>query len=110
MLVKRECALAIMKCIIHNYLNHSINRNQAVEQLVYSVATDYVVNVDVNSESDSFKIVDCYYAIKHLTHDSYKTTDEEIRYFNECLNGKRIYNVDEKNDMLRDYYAVHHDM
>ena len=103
--MSREVTLEIMKSIIENYLENEITRQQVVEQLINRVDVGFIHNLDVKTEPDNFFITDCYWTIKHLTESGYETTDEEIRYFSECFSGKRSYNVDEKNKMLRNHFA-----
>jgi hypothetical protein len=51
-------------------------------------------------EIDDLEITDCYFAIKHLTEDKYETTPKELKYFLECFNGERKYNLEEKNKLI----------
>ena len=98
----RELALKAMKGIIHDYLNKSITREKAVKRLIVEVDVDYISNL--GSDADDFIITDCFYAIKHLAEIGYETTDEEIRYFDEYLNGERVYDLNEKNHILLDHF------
>jgi len=103
----QEEAIKFMNHIIQEYLAQKITRIQAREQVLYSDVTNYVnYEVDLDTDPNDLLIADCYYTVMHLTHTDYETTDEEMKYFSECFNGKRIYNMDEKNAMLREYYAT----
>ena len=50
-------------------------------------------------------VTDCYYTIKHLTETGYETTDFEMAYFRDCIDGTRIYNLDEKFELTRKYMS-----
>jgi len=100
--------LETMKSIIQNYLNQDTTRAQAVEHLINKVDIDFILNLDVESEPDNFIITDCYWAIKHLLENCFETSNEELQYFNECLNNRRVYNIIEKNKILQEYYGRNH--
>jgi len=101
-----KIVLIIMKRIIDEYLKDKLSRSEAVERLINEVDTDFIHDLDVKSNPGNFFITDCYYTIKHLTETGYESTDEEIRYFSDCLNKRCIYNLDDKNEILRNYYKI----
>jgi hypothetical protein len=99
--MKKEDAIKVMRSIAEDFLNYRITRGQAVEQLIHRIDIDYIHSIDSKSEPENFFITDLYWTIKHLTEIGYETSDEEIRYFNDCLDGKRRYNTEEKNMIIR---------
>jgi hypothetical protein len=89
-------ALATMKNIIEEYLSGVYDRSAAVDRLIR------LVNVDLLHNSDmEFMVTDCYYTIKHLTEAGYESTDFELSYFRDCINGVREYNLEEKMELTR---------
>ena len=85
-----------MKGIIDDYLDGKYGREEAVERLFYSVDLDVIYR-----PNPEFMVTDCYYTIKHLTETGFETTDFELAYFRDCLDGVRTYNIDEKIEMTR---------
>lgn len=49
-------------------------------------------------EVDDLLITDCYYALKHIKED--EISPREWLYFQECFDGKRRYNSQEKIDFI----------
>ena len=103
--LSRRKTIEAMVGIIQDYLSHKINRCQAVERLIYNVNIGHIRDTlsDKYTQEDLL-IIDCYYAIKHLTHPGDETIDDELQYLGDCLIGKRVYNVEEKNELIRNYY------
>jgi hypothetical protein len=96
---KNEKALLMMNDIIKGYLNGEYDRCEAVDKLVF---IDLDVIHCLNSE---FMVTDCYYTIKHLTETGYETTDLELVYFRDCIDGIKNYDLNEKNAYLRSGYS-----
>ena len=93
-----ERALLLMKDIINDYLNEEYDRNEAVSKLTF---VDHDV---IHCSSPELMVTDCYYTIAHLTEVGYETTDFELEYFRDCINGTRKYDLDEKMGLIREYY------
>jgi len=91
-------ALLLMKAIINDYLDGRIDRENAANKVFNDVDLDVIYRVD----SEPI-VTDCYYSIKHLTEPGYETTDFEISYFRNCLNGIIEYSEDEKVKLTREY-------
>ena len=49
-------------------------------------------------ESQSLLITDCYYALKHVQEENISL--KEWKYFEECLNNSREYNLEEKKQFI----------
>ncbi len=49
-------------------------------------------------EADDLLITDCYYALKHITEET--ISRKEWIYFQECFDGRRIYNLKEKTKYI----------
>jgi len=92
-------ALSIMNNIIDDYLNGKHDREETVNKLFFSVDLDVIY-----SDDSEFMVTDCYYTIKHLTETGYETTDFELAYFRDCINGIREYDVDEKIELTRENF------
>ncbi|MCL1797929.1 MAG: hypothetical protein FWG24_06450 [Eggerthellaceae bacterium] len=116
--LERKRTLKTMKDIMRNYLNNKITHNQAANRLFYEIDINYIFSLCGLSESElkdfknvgdskkeDFIISDCYYAIKQLAEEPrFSTTDVEIQYFYECLNGERIYDLNEKYRIIQEFY------
>ena len=94
-----EKAVLTMKSIIDSYLDGKYSREQAVDALIYSI------DPNIMHCSLELMVTDCYYTIKHLTETGYETTDFEMAYFRDCIDGTRIYNLDEKFELTRKYMS-----
>jgi hypothetical protein len=92
-------AMLIMKNIIDSYLDGKYSREQAVEELMYSI------DPNIMHCSLALMVTDCYYTIKYLTETGYETTDFELAYFKDCIDGVRTYDVDEKIELARKYIS-----
>ena len=96
--------LFFMRDIIEEYLDGKLDREGAVDKLFFSLAsTDLEAIYDIDVESI---IADCYHSIMHLTEKGYETTDFEMAYFRDCINGVRVYNLDEKMDLTRKFFET----
>jgi len=94
-------ALSIMNNIIDDYLNGKYSREEAVDKLFFSVDLDVIYCPD-----SEFMVTDCYYTIKHLTEIGYETTDFELAYFRDCINGVREYDLEEKMALIRTHHIT----
>ena len=95
-IMKDKKILIEMKNIIEDYLDNKCDSVETVDKLIH------VINLDViYAPGTDMMTTDCYYAIKHLTETGYETTKVELAYFRDCINGMRIYDVDEKNELIR---------
>lgn len=84
--------------IIENYLSGRYDKAKAVERLIMTIKPEEIYDLE-----SSPLITDCYFAIKHLTEKGFETTDTELNYLRDCINGIREYNLDGKNEfILRD--------
>lgn len=98
-------ALFIMRDIINRYLDGQLSREEAVETVFFSVDLDLI-----HCTNPEIMVTDCYYTIKHLTEIGYETTDFELVYFRDCIDGKMVYNLDEKNKLLREHFDAMNDL
>jgi len=96
---RAEDPVDVMKIIIDDYLDGKYSRKKTVERLAYFFDTNLIY-----SGNPEPMVVSCYYTIKHLTETGYETTDFEMAYFQDCLNGVRKYDSDELNELMREYF------
>ena len=92
-------ALSVMGNIIGGYLDGEYDRKETVINLM-----NFVDPYIINNDTLEFMVTDCYYTIKHLTETGYETTDFELAYFRDCIEGIREYSLDEKNKLLIEYF------
>ena len=88
----------VLSRIVYEYVNHNLDKKSAVEELIIKLNPEEIYEIEDDNE-----IVDCYFAIKHLCEDGYETTFAEMKYFDECFNGKRKYSADEKNNFILNF-------
>ena len=50
-------------------------------------------------ESDDMLVTDSYFSLLHFATGEEMVTDAEWKYFLDCLNGNRVYNLEEKLQM-----------
>ncbi|EYE87134.1 hypothetical protein Q428_15080 [Fervidicella metallireducens AeB] len=81
--------------IIENYLNGRYDRLKAVERLITTIQPEEIYDIE-----SSPLITDCYFAIKHLTEKDFETTNTELVYLRDCINGIREYSMEEKNKLI----------
>ena len=81
--------------IIENYLTSRYDRSKAVERLITTIKPEGIYDLE-----SSPLITDCYFAIKHLTEEGFETTNTELIYLRDCINGIREYSLDEKNKFI----------
>jgi len=92
--------MLVMRDIIEGYLNDKYGDEIAVDML------SQIDKDDVHSYASPSMLLDCYYAIKHLTAIGFETTIDELKYFRDCLCGKREYNSAEKEALLYERGSV----
>ncbi|RJE47952.1 MULTISPECIES: hypothetical protein [unclassified Dehalobacter] len=92
--MSRDEIIHIFVDLLKKYIFEGVDR--------YEIADELIKKVDINAifSSDDFIISDCFYAIKHLTEDKYETSINELKYFLECFEGLREYNLEEKNNII----------
>ncbi|NBJ14078.1 MAG: hypothetical protein FNP40_00575 [Dehalobacter sp. 4CP] len=92
--MSRDEIIAIFVGLLKKYIFEGVDRYEIVDELIEKI--------DINEiySSDDFVISDCFYAIKHLTEDKYETSINELKYFLECFEGLREYNLEEKNNVI----------
>jgi hypothetical protein len=87
--------IIVLNEIIENYLIGRHDRLKAIDKLITSIDPGEVYDIESNP-----MITDCYFAIKHLTEEGYETTNAELIYLRDCINGVREYDMYEKNKFI----------
>lgn len=82
----------ILKDIVSNIVSGVISTEEVKERVQNELESRDVW------ESSDFLITDCYYTLKHITEENISL--EEWRYFEECFNGSRQYNLEEKRNFI----------
>jgi hypothetical protein len=85
----------VLNEVIDSFLEKKIDKDEVVRQLNIRLNPEEIYNLD-----NEFMVTDCYFAIKHLTEDGYETTLKELQYFRECFLGRRLYDLNEKNEYI----------
>lgn len=80
--------------LIKKYLFDGIEKTIIVEELLKKIDSEEIYKLD------DFIISDCFFAIKHITEDKFETSNEELKYFLECFEEGRKYDIEEKNDLI----------
>ncbi len=80
--------------LLQKIKNCKISKEEVRNYLVNYIDCEYIYNTDDTLLSDIF------FTLKHFSMGEEDITNEEIRYFLECLNGERTHSFDEKMELL----------
>lgn len=59
------------------------------------------VPIDVAYQQDAELMINCEWGIRHVSHGDLATTDEELRFYRDCLTGEVSYSDDARNEAIR---------
>ena len=82
-----------LKQIIRSVLQQGLSGQSLMEELTVNVNPTEIY------ASDDMLITDSYLSLLHYATEEEMVTDAEWKYLLECLNGNRIYSLDEKLKM-----------
>ena len=82
-----------LKQIIRSVLQQGLSGQSLMEALTASVNPTEIY------ASDDMLVTDSYFSLLHYATGEEMLTDAEWKYFLDCLNGNRVYNLDEKLQM-----------
>jgi hypothetical protein len=82
-----------LKQIIRSVLQQGLSGQSLMEELTVNVNPTEIY------ASDDMLITDSYFSLLHYATGEEMVTDAEWKYFLDCLNGNRVYNLDEKLQM-----------
>ena len=82
-----------LKQIIRSVLQQGLSGQSLMEVLTANVDPTIIYG------SDDMLVTDSYFSLLHYATGEEMLTDAEWKYFLDCLNGNRVYNLDEKLQM-----------
>ena len=82
-----------LKQIIRSVLQQGLSGQSLMEELIVNVNPTEIY------ASDDMLITDSYLSLLHYATEEEMVTDAEWKYFLDCLNGNRVYDLDEKLQM-----------
>ena len=82
-----------LKQIIRSVLQQGLSGQQLMEALIANVNPTEIY------ASDDMLVTDSYFSLLHFATGEEMVTDAEWKYFLDCLNGNRVYSLDEKLQM-----------
>ncbi len=82
-----------LKQIISLVLKQGLSGQSLMEVLMTNVDPTKIY------ASDDMLVTDSYFSLLHYATGEEMLTDAEWKYFLDCLNGNRVYNLDEKLQM-----------
>ena len=82
-----------LKQIIRSVLQQGLSGQQLMEALIANVNPTEIY------ASEDMLVTDSYFSLLHYATGEEMLTDAEWKYFLDCLNGNRVYNLDEKLKM-----------
>ena len=82
-----------LKQIISSVLEQGLSGQSLMEALAANVNPTEIY------ASDDMLVTDSYFSLLHYATEEEMVTDAEWKYFLDCLNGNRVYNLDEKLQM-----------
>ena len=83
-----------LKHIIRSILEQGLGGQSLMEALTANI------NPTELYASDDMLVTDSYFSLLHYAIGEEIVTDAEWKYFLDCLNGNRVYNLDEKLQMI----------
>lgn len=85
-----------LKQIIGSVLQQGLSGQSLMEALTANVSP-----MEIYSSHDML-VTDSYFSLLHYATGEEMVTDAEWKYFLDCLNGNRVYSLDEKLQMLNE--------
>ena len=82
-----------LKQIIESVLQQGLSGQPLMEVLTANVNPAEIY------ASDDMLVTDSYFSLLHFATGEEMVTDAEWKYFLDCLNGNRVYNLEEKLQM-----------
>ena len=82
-----------LKQIIRSVLQQGLSGQSLMEALTANVNPTEIY------ASDDMLVTDSYFSLLHFATGEEMVTDAEWKYFLDCLNGNRVYNLEEKLQM-----------
>ena len=82
-----------LKQIIKSVLQQGLSGQSLMEALTANVNPTEIY------ASDDMLVMDSYFSLLHFATGEEMVTDAEWKYFLDCLNGNRVYNLEEKLQM-----------
>ena len=82
-----------LKQIIRSVLQQGLSGQSLMEALTANVNQTEIY------ASDDMLVTDSYFSLLHFATGEEMVTDAEWKYFLDCLNGNRVYNLEEKLQM-----------
>ena len=82
-----------LKQIIDSVLQQGLSGQQLMEALIANVNPAEIY------ASNDMLVTDSYFSLLHFVTGEEMVTDAEWKYFLDCLNGNRVYNLEEKLQM-----------
>ena len=82
-----------LKQIMRSVSQQSLSGQSLMEVLTANVDPTIIYG------SDDMLVTDSYFSLLHYATGEEMLTDAEWKYFLDCLNGNRVYNLDEKLQM-----------
>ena len=83
-----------LKHIIRSVLEQGLGGQSLMEVLTANINPTEIY------ASDDMLVTDSYFSLLHYAIGEEIVTDAEWKYFLDCLNGNRVYNLDEKLQMI----------
>lgn len=84
-----------LKLLIDDYLNSVISRNEMLKEL-FNIQSPAEI-ADINDEL----IKESYFAIYHMNEMFCEVTNVELKYYRDCLEGKRLFSRYERDNILQ---------
>ena len=82
-----------LKQIIRSVLQQGLSGQQLMKALIANVNPAEIY------ASNDMLVTDSYFSLLHFATGEEMVTDAEWKYFLDCLNGNRVYNLEEKLQM-----------
>ena len=82
-----------LKQIIRSVLQQGLSGQSLIDALTANVNPTEIY------ASDDMLVTDSYFSLLHFATGEEMVTDAEWKYFLDCLNGNRVYNLEEKLQM-----------
>ena len=82
-----------LKQIIRSVLQQGLSGQSLMDALTANVNPTEIY------ASDDMLVTDSYFSLLHFATGEEMVTDAEWKYFLDCLNGNRVYNLEEKLQM-----------
>ena len=81
--------------LISGFLDKKYSRSEIAQKITNNIGVD-----EIKGNHDDL-LVNCEIALRHIDHEGYYTSENELKYYLSCLKNEKKFNEKERNTFLK---------